>query len=159
MLAPTVTQVTLKQYIMSSSLESWLAPIKCNDLLVPLDGYGVESVEDLKMLEAEHISELCRKLKMIPAKKFREKMAALQQGELSVAEPQPPSGSTQGHAQGTRIAGGLAMSLAPMNSLASRFRPLLKKPRPKFLDAIQSIENAGRPSSLIIGHRPLAIGH
>jgi len=44
---------------MFESLQLWLASIKCTDPLVPLDGYGVDSVEDLKMLEDKHISELC----------------------------------------------------------------------------------------------------
>ena len=43
---------------MFESLQLWLASIKCTDLLAPLDGYGVDSVEDLKMLEDKHISEL-----------------------------------------------------------------------------------------------------
>ena len=50
---------SLKLYIMFESLQLWLASIKCTDLLAPLDGYGVDSVEDLKMLKDKHISELC----------------------------------------------------------------------------------------------------
>ena len=54
-----------------------------------LDVYGVECVEDLNMLEDEHISELCKLLKMIPAKKFREKIAAECSNSLSSSTSTP----------------------------------------------------------------------
>ena len=42
-----------------------------------LEELGVESVEDLKELEAEHIEQLAAKLKVVQAKKFTKKIAAL----------------------------------------------------------------------------------
>ena len=43
-----------------------------------LEELGVETVEDLKELEAEDIDRLAAKLKKVQAKKFAKKMAALQ---------------------------------------------------------------------------------
>ena len=43
-----------------------------------LEELGVESVEDLKELEAEDVEALAAKLKKVQAKKFVKKIAALQ---------------------------------------------------------------------------------
>ena len=43
-----------------------------------LEQLGVESVEDLKELEAEDVEALAAKLKKVQAKKFAKKIAALQ---------------------------------------------------------------------------------
>ena len=43
-----------------------------------LEELGVEAVEDLQELEAEHIETLAAKLKVVQAKKFAKKIAALQ---------------------------------------------------------------------------------
>ena len=46
-----------------------------------LEELGVEAVDDLKELEAEHIERLAAKLKMVQAKKFAKKIDELQSAE------------------------------------------------------------------------------
>ena len=133
---------------MSASLKAWLDPVDCNELIVPLNELGVKDTADLKLLDDEDIEGLCAKLKKIQAKKFRQKITELG-GGIPAGDPKPqtlaksPSGLGQGAAQGARIAGSSHTGhLTPMNSLVSRFRPLLEKPAPRFLDAMRSIADA-----------------
>ena len=60
---------------MSASLEGWLDPIDCNELLVPLHELGVKDAEDLQLLEEDDIAALCWALTKIQAKKLRRKIA------------------------------------------------------------------------------------
>ena len=63
-----------------SELAAWLGAVHraCAALARPLDDeYGIESVEDLILLEPDHIEKLCDLLKMAPAKKFKAALEAL----------------------------------------------------------------------------------
>ena len=76
-----------------ASLAAWLAGVKCSQLLRPLDALGVETVDDLVLLEKEDIDELCAKVKKIPARKFRNGVDALQPAgsqPLREGRPQRP---------------------------------------------------------------------
>jgi len=55
----------------------------------------------------------------------------------------PPSAGGGRAQQAGRFAAGLESSPAPMGSLASRLRPLLKQPVPTFMEAMRDIEGAG----------------
>ena len=60
-----------------SDLATWLAAIRCESLLAPLDAeHGTEEVEDLLDLEPKHVDRLCDLLKTTPAKKFRRALEA-----------------------------------------------------------------------------------
>eukprot|EP01047_Picozoa_sp_COSAG01_P074934 COSAG01_NODE_12680_length_1700_cov_11.066209_1_plen_377_part_10 len=61
-------------------LAAWLVAVhkSCPVLEAPLDDeYGIDEVEDLLLLEPQHIDKLCDLLKMAPAKKFRAALEAL----------------------------------------------------------------------------------
>eukprot|EP01049_Picozoa_sp_SAG25_P013585 SAG25_NODE_2148_length_1894_cov_1.398886_1_plen_493_part_01 len=74
-------------------LAAWLGAIHttCAALVGPLDDdYGVETVEDLRLLEPEDIEALADTLKRVPAKKFR---AALEVLAIDAALPGDPAGA------------------------------------------------------------------
>ena len=73
--------------------------MRCGELASPLDALGVETVEDLTMLEPEDIEKLCAPLKKIPARKFKEGVAKLKGGG-GAGGASPPSGSGGGAAGG-----------------------------------------------------------
>ena len=63
---------------MNASSVAELLGVAHDALQGDLEELGVESVEDLKELEAEDIERLSAKLKKVQAKKFVKKVAALQ---------------------------------------------------------------------------------
>ena len=58
-----------------SGLSSWLDAVKAPELLAPLAELGVEDRDDLALLESEDIDTLCKPLKKVPARKFRDGVA------------------------------------------------------------------------------------
>ena len=125
------------------SLAEWLEGVRCAELSAPLDALGVESVEDLTMLEPADIESLVAPLKQIPARKFREGVAKLQGagGGAAGAAGGAAAGAAAGD-QGSRVASGLG-PLVPVGSLTALFRDLVHKATPLFLDALQDVEDAG----------------
>eukprot|EP01047_Picozoa_sp_COSAG01_P071365 COSAG01_NODE_11056_length_2018_cov_1.075000_2_plen_238_part_00 len=64
-------------------LRAWLCSVHqtCEGLLEPLDDeYGVKEVEELLLLDPEHVEQLCDLLKVVPAKKFRRALESIAAG-------------------------------------------------------------------------------
>ena len=63
-----------------ASLGEWLERIKCSALLDQLDDYGVETTEDLLLLDPPDVKNLAGLLKKVQAKKFETALDALRGG-------------------------------------------------------------------------------
>ena len=65
---------------MAPKLGEWLEAISCAALLDALDDYGVETTEDLLLLDPPDITTLAGSLKKVQAKKFETALEALRSG-------------------------------------------------------------------------------
>jgi hypothetical protein len=88
------------------ALEQWLNSISSHSsfgaVLRKLHEYGAGSVEDLLILEPNHVQDLCSGLPVIPAKKLRDAIQSLPQQQLGAggpAEPLAPGGAAPGPPQ------------------------------------------------------------
>ena len=70
---------------MAPKLGEWLEAISCAALLDALDDYGVETTEDLLLLDPPDIATLAGSLKKVQAKKFETALEALRSGSGSTA--------------------------------------------------------------------------
>eukprot|EP01048_Picozoa_sp_COSAG05_P001957 COSAG05_NODE_72_length_21963_cov_153.494535_13_plen_512_part_00 len=71
------------------TLKDWLASISCGSVEEPLDIYGVETVEDLLLLDPEDIEVATKDLKKVQLKKFTAALESLRGG--GAAAPAEPS--------------------------------------------------------------------
>ena len=73
-----------------AALQPWLAAIRCEALLAPLDALGADTVDDLLELDPEDLDALRGQLKKLQAKKFDQAIQALQEaGVVPPASPPP----------------------------------------------------------------------